>query len=137
MQRCARRKLFFHRRLDAAIELVGLERRAKERHTGARRLAQEFFREREALGDETGGKWQAEKLTQDLQPARFFERCDVGDFRFADDLAAIGNEAFGVSCENEPGAGYLRARHRSVKSRGLTDGFKFKNVLQPIEKSAD
>src|SRR6185369_14688523 len=123
-------------RLDARIEVVGLEPRFDDRADGARRELAHLRRGVLTLRDEDRGDRKREERVEDLAALGVRARREVADLGLAENLQAMCGEPLHVAGEDEPRAGDVRARDVALHPRPV-ERLERENVLETLDETTD
>ena len=136
VQRRRRREFLLEPRLDAAVELVGLETRSDDRHAGAGRQLHHLRGRLLALRDEHRRDREREERAEDLPTLHVGPRQQIADLRLAEDLEPMRREALDVPREHESRTGDIRADDLALQSVAA-QGLEREDVAKPLNQSAD
>src|SRR5689334_7634372 len=137
MQRDRRRKFHLQHRLDASIELGGLELGAYEWDPSSAGDFLEAHWEPLSLGNEHRRDWEREEQLQDLAARLWGQRTQIRDLGLPQHLQSFGRETLYVAGEHESRAGYLGVSNRPVVSGSRLDLLELERRAQAIEQLTD
>src|SRR5687767_1878665 len=115
-------------RLDAPVELGGLEPRSQHRNPARLGELEHLRGDLQSLRDEDAWQLELEERLQRTAAGLRAERAEIGDLRFAEHVEPVGRETIGEAGKRKPGARGLRLRKRPVEPELPRQRFELERV---------
>ena len=129
-----RREGFLHQRLDAAIELGGLEPRAQHRYRALAGHLQQFGGHLESLGHEEAGEVEGEEAFEPLPALGVRHRLQVGDFRLTQDVEALRRKPARVAGKRKSRTRHFGIRDLPVEAYLAGEHLQLERVILPLQE---
>ena len=121
-------------RLDAAVELRRLELGAHHGDLPSLRDLHQLRRDRQPLGHEDHREVEPEETFQRRLPGSRVERCQVGDFRLAQDVHPVRDEPRGEPRQRQAGARHLRVGEESVETQRAGQALELERLAVALDQ---
>src|SRR5439155_807420 len=134
--RGSRREGVVEERLQAPVELGGLELRADHGDALVARELQQLGRRVLRLRDDDARQVEPEEGLERRAALGGAERGEVGDLRLSQQVDAMRSEALGVACEREARARRLRRRDEAVEAYVPRQGLELQGIALALKQVA-
>src|SRR5439155_397977 len=134
--RGSRREGVVEERLQAPVELGGLELRADHGDALVARELQQLGRRVLRLRDDDARQVEPEEGLERRAALGGAERGEVGDLRLSQHVDAMRSEALGVACEREARARRLRRRDEAVEAYVPRQGLELQGIALALKQVA-
>ena len=132
-----RREFVFEPRLEAVVELVGLEVRANERDARCRGEVEQIRTRLLPFRDEHARNREGEELAQVLLADRRVHRLEIRDLGLAEHLQSLRGKPRRVAGEHEARTRRVRILDHPIESVRSVDVLELERVLEALEQPPD